>query len=72
MIKSNRFPLKFIFITFLFLLLILNLFNIYLNLSCSDLSPEQQCICYDLKNRIDSKNFENFKSSCKGYRKIDE
>tara|TARA_A100000164_G_C21741415_1_gene692492 strand:- start:109 stop:327 length:219 start_codon:yes stop_codon:yes gene_type:complete len=72
MIKSNQFPLKFIFITFLFLILIFNLFYIYLNRSCSDLSPEQQCICYDLKNRIDSKNFENFKQSCEGYRIIDE
>ncbi len=29
MIKSNQFPLKFIFITFLFLILIFNLFYIY-------------------------------------------
>ena len=45
---------------------------LYLNKSCSDLSPEQQCICYDLEKRNNPKYLDQYKNSCKKFRPLND
>ncbi len=66
------FPTKFFFISTLFIILFINIMYLYLNTSCSTLSPQQQCICYELKMKTDSKYFENYKKTCEKFRSIDD
>ena len=70
--KKHNFPIKFYFVGLLICILIFNFLYLYLNVSCSNLSPEQQCICYDLKNRSNSININTFKKSCEGFRSLND
>lgn len=63
---------KLIFLCLLLLILLANIMYLYLNKSCSNLSPEQQCICYDLQKRNNSKFLDIYKNSCKNFRNLDD
>ena len=53
-------------------ILFINIMYLYLNKSCSDLSPEQQCICYDLEKRNNPKYLDQYKNSCKKFRPLND
>jgi len=62
------------YIIVLFIILLSLPFIKYLNSSCSDLSEEQQCVCWDITNfQLDGKNPEikgKFIDACSKFRDI--
>jgi hypothetical protein len=70
--KVSYFNNKFILLGLMLIILFINIMYLYLNKSCSDLSPEQQCICYDLEKRNNPKYLDQYKNSCKKFRPLND
>ena len=68
----KRLTKKSILIYLLLLILLINLIYLYLGVSCKNLSIEQQCLCYDLKQKNDIKFYGDYLKSCSNYRVINE
>lgn len=63
---------RLIIIVFLFSFLFLNISFLYLGVSCKNLSPEQQCSCYEIKQNQNSKYKKQYLKTCSQYRVIND